>query len=38
MIKEFKEDLQKLFLGFLISDKELYVRVQALVVPTYFNN
>ena len=37
-IKEFKEDLQKLFLGFLISDKELYVRVQSLVVPTYFNN
>ena len=38
MAKEFKEDLQKLFLGFLISDKELYVRVQSLVVPTYFNN
>jgi KaiC/GvpD/RAD55 family RecA-like ATPase len=38
MTKEFKEDLQKLFLGFLISDKELYVRVQSLVVPTYFNN
>jgi archaellum biogenesis ATPase FlaH len=38
MVKEFKENLQKLFLGFLISDKELYVRVQSLVVPTYFNN
>lgn len=38
MTKEFKENLQKLFLGFLISDKELYVRVQSLVVPTYFNN
>ena len=38
MPKEFTEDLQKLFLGFLISDKDLYVRVQSLVVPTYFNN
>jgi archaellum biogenesis ATPase FlaH len=38
MPKEFTEDLQKLFLGFLISDKDLYVRIQSLVVPTYFNN
>ena len=38
MAKEFTEDLQKLFLSFLISDKELYLRVQSLVVPDYFNN
>ena len=38
MPKEFTEDLQKLFLGFLISDKDLYVRIQSLVVPMYFNN
>ena len=38
MPKEFTEDLQKLFLSFLISDKELFLRVQSLVVPEYFNN
>jgi len=38
MPKEFTEDLQKLFLSFLISDKELFLRVQSLVVPGYFNN
>jgi KaiC/GvpD/RAD55 family RecA-like ATPase len=38
MAKEFTEDLQKLFLSFLISDKDLYVRVQGIVVSAYFNN
>lgn len=36
-VKEYSEELQKLFLEFLISNKELAGRCQSLTEPSYFN-
>jgi archaellum biogenesis ATPase FlaH len=35
--KEYLEDIQKLFLEFLISDKELLARTNAIINPEYFH-
>jgi hypothetical protein len=36
-VKEYTEDMQKLYIEFLLSDSELYARCQAIVDPEYFD-
>ena len=36
-VKEYSEELQKLFLEFLVSNKDLAGRCQGLMEPSYFN-
>ena len=36
MATEFSEELQRLFISFLLSDKELFVRCRNIVNPAYF--
>jgi len=36
-IREYNEDVQELFLRFLLSDKDLFARCQSIVQPEYFN-
>ena len=36
-VKEYTEDMQKLYVEFLLSDSELYARCQAIIDPEYFD-
>ena len=36
-VKEYTEDMQKLYVEFLLSDSELYARCQAILDAEYFD-